>query len=131
VLGDERDPPAGQVGASRAREHHNLAVDRDRPSDTGQGTEQRQQEVALALAVEPAEPDDLAGPHLEVDVLEAPGPRQIRHLQRRWLGRLLGWTRREHALHVAPDRALDGLAPALAARGAVADVAAVAVVPLI
>ena len=52
------------------------------PRDAAQHAEERQQQLALALAVEAAEPDHLARPDDERDVLQPVGPGQVAHLER-------------------------------------------------
>ncbi len=74
-----------------------LAVDRDRAGDAAQHAEEGEQQLALALAVEPAEPDDLALADGERDVVQPLLPaRDARRASsgRRRRGRAAAWAGR-------------------------------------
>ena len=114
--------------AARGPPHrHRLAVDQDLAGDAAEHAEERQQQVALALAVESAEADDLAGADAQRDVLQPVGPGEVARLQhRRLVARHLHRLRREDVAVFAADHQLDDLGVGLRAGLVGRDVAAVA-----
>ena len=68
-------PTAGSRAAAGPPIDTGSPVDQHLAGGAAQHAEQRQQQLALALAVEPAEPDHLARPHRERDVGAAARPR--------------------------------------------------------
>ena len=62
ILGDQRHANVVRLGCARAGESHCLAVDLDGPVRPDRRAEQGEQELALALAIEAAEPHDFARP---------------------------------------------------------------------
>ncbi len=120
-----RATPAA-CAAPRAGERNRLAVHLHRPRTPSQRAEQGQEQLALALPVEPAQPDHLARPDGEVDVLEAPRPGEPTHRRPAAPAQLRAGPRREDALDLAADHHLDDLVGPLGARREGRDVAAVA-----
>ena len=74
VLRDERDALVGAGRRHRARHEALLALDADGAGDVAEDAEEGEQDLALALAVEAAEADDLALADREGNVEEAVGP---------------------------------------------------------
>ena len=110
----------------RARDAHLAAGHLDAAAEVAQDAEEREQEVALALAVEAAEADDLAAADVEGDVAQAVGPGEAAAGED-GLGQLgAGGARREDVAVLAADHHLDHLLVGFGAGGVGRDVAAVA-----
>ena len=103
-----------------------LAVDLDRAGHADQRAEQGEQQLALALTVEAAETDDLAGPDFEIDAVELPGPGEVVERAAPVRRRASAPQRREHALVFAADHHLDDGVVALGSGVERRDVATVA-----
>ena len=82
-------------------QRHALAGQRGRARRAQQSRE-RAQELALAVALDAREPDDLAGPDIEVDIVEARAREPAHAQQRLAAGRELGLGR-EGLIDGAPD----------------------------
>src|SRR6476619_3217114 len=74
VLGNERHRDGAALSGARAANAPRLAVDFDLRVDAAKHAEEREQQLALPLAVESAEAYDLALPDGEVDAGEAVAP---------------------------------------------------------
>ena len=84
-----------------------------------QHAEQREQQFPLALAVQPAEAHDLAGPHLQRDGFQPIGPGQVARppAWAAWCGALGGGLRRKDVALFAADHQLDHCASVLVPSG--------------
>ena len=104
-----------------------FAVDQDLAADAAQHSEQRQQQFALALAVEPAEPDHFAPANAEGDIPETRRPGQIARLDHGHLGRRLhGGLGRKYVIVFAADHHFDHFIVGLGAGLVGRDLAAIA-----
>ncbi len=90
VLGNERDADVARLGVARRARADGASVDRDRAGHAAQHAEQREQQGLLALAVEAAEPDDLARADFEGNIVEALLPAETLDLER-GRGRSRAW----------------------------------------
>ena len=79
-------PKSALLACLGSRTCDRLAVQQDLAADAAQHAEQREEKLALALAVESAEADDLARPDRDVDVVQPRVPRQAARLEGRRAG---------------------------------------------
>ena len=115
------------LGDVRTRDGDRLAIDQHVARRAAQHTEQCQQQFALALAVESAESDDLAGVEFQRDIVQPVRPREVTHFERRRCStRLVRAARRKHGVVLAANHQLDDLVVCLGARGETRDAATVA-----
>ena len=127
VLGDQRHADLLALGHARTGDLDRLAVDQHLARRAAQHAEERQQQFALALAVEPTETDHLAGMQCKRDVVEPVAPAEVAQLEPRHArvcdARL---ARRKYAAVFATDHQLDDLVVGLRARRIGGHAAAVA-----
>ena len=87
ILRDQRHARAGPLGIDRPVEAGRHAVDADFPAHAAQHAEEGEQQLALALAVEPAEAHDLAPADREGDAAQLVPPGEVERTSRAGSGR--------------------------------------------
>ena len=129
VLGDQRHADRLALRGARAGDRDRLAVDQHLAGHAAQHAEQRQQQLALALAVEAAEADHLAGARRRSEMSRSRSVQHevahFEHAARASLGARGGLRRKDVAVFAA-DHHLDDFVVGLGAGRVGRDVAAVA-----